>query len=515
MSDALLTNKFLPLEIPTPDYNGQEVYKSVVHCDVLYEPEGWPAKDAGGTGRWKYWMAFTPYPDAARENPCVVCSEDGINWRVPPGAKNPVSPRSDCQADLGNQNAHHADTDIVILPNGQMALFYIAQFSDRTVLYRRVSTDGINWSPRKIVLDLTVTGGVGIMSPAVVVENDGTLTLFYGRKENPDVTANRLAWRTSSDDGQTWGSQTLCVYPQWSADGSNNMPAPWHLDVVKVDGVYHALVAMDGPASNGHYNVIWAATSTNKTNWTFAPSHESAIKQTGHSFDGNSATPHYRSSRIWVGGEYPRWDVYLCGIPNGHTTDGTFPSGNPWRIGLLKDLAMPQPVVPSGIVVPPASHVQFASAVAFWTANAVLVHRFTVTDKVKVRYACARVGGVSSGNVELGIFRLSGTNHFAAQRLATSGIFACPAINTNIRRDLGSDITLWPGDYGVYFWCDNVVATFFLGSNNAFPYASRAVFAFTQAAINPGVQALAEYYGFIEGYYTGWAMSGLSLEGVS
>ncbi|MHB1414314.1 MAG: hypothetical protein ACYC1C_03610 [Chloroflexota bacterium] len=73
--------------IPTYDGSGECTHPSVVDA----------AATVGGPWHgYRYWMAFTPYPNNRwrfrLENPSIVASHDGIQWVVPVGVKNPLVP---------------------------------------------------------------------------------------------------------------------------------------------------------------------------------------------------------------------------------------------------------------------------------------------------------------------------------------------------------------------------------------------------------------------------------------
>ncbi len=92
-------NFLMPLDnnatyLNTPTYDGSN---QTVHPDIYYNASGWNG--------YKYWMAITPYPDAAHENPSILVSNDGFSWAVPPGLTNPI--------DLPYPGAENSDPDII------------------------------------------------------------------------------------------------------------------------------------------------------------------------------------------------------------------------------------------------------------------------------------------------------------------------------------------------------------------------------------------------------------------
>ena len=87
-----------PLPIPILAGTG------VTHPDVIYFP--------GGKDGYQYWMAYTPYPSEAEENPSILRSNDGINW-TGTGISNPVIPAGTPGAWNDQENP---DPDFIFVP---------------------------------------------------------------------------------------------------------------------------------------------------------------------------------------------------------------------------------------------------------------------------------------------------------------------------------------------------------------------------------------------------------------
>lgn len=87
------TSRALGNPLPVQDYGAE----GVVHPDVIYFP--------GGKNGYEYWMAYTPYPPQANENPSILRSHDGIRW-IDNGISNPVIPKGvpDAWNDLENSD---------------------------------------------------------------------------------------------------------------------------------------------------------------------------------------------------------------------------------------------------------------------------------------------------------------------------------------------------------------------------------------------------------------------------
>lgn len=282
------------LNIPTPDSN-----PSVGHPDVLVIEGGWRG--------YEYWMGFTPFPREGRENPCIVASHDGVNWEVPPGLINPISPYTEA---LSEGHAYWSDTDLVHLPNGNLACYFrgtTAGGSD--VVVRKVSSDGVNWGPIENVLTAPFTS---VMSPAIIVEADGTFSMWSVNFLRPPI--ERLERRTSPD-GVTWSAPESCTNPGFS------LGYMWHIDVVRVGELYHAIAATRDSER------LYYRWSRDGITWE-GP--ENPIPLTRYNFDSSG---HYRSTLVALPGG--KFDIWLTGInaPNGDIFEAA-----QWRIGLLRDV---------------------------------------------------------------------------------------------------------------------------------------------------------------------------------
>ena len=93
-----------PLDIPI--YEGL----GVVHPSVLYFPEGFNG--------YKFWLYYTPFPPESAENPCLVRSNDGINF-TDKGVSNPLITPSTS----GFDSLYLADPDVVFV-NGKFFILY-------------------------------------------------------------------------------------------------------------------------------------------------------------------------------------------------------------------------------------------------------------------------------------------------------------------------------------------------------------------------------------------------------
>ena len=226
----------------------------------------WYFKD--GFNGWKYWMAFTPYPDSdpVSENPCLVVSNDGRTWQVPSGVTNPIF------AKPAGASAYNADTDLYWDSVGsQFVLVWktAAELSGSDcALFVSTSPDGITWSARTRIW----TGVVGlteIASPSIWYNDTTAKWEIHGHRIDAaspfpfvKITSNSLlsGWDTSSTaltmaepSGRTWWHSSVRrlpggvivgivqdnsgvaggsgnMYSVYSADGSTFYTAPLDLN---------------------------------------------------------------------------------------------------------------------------------------------------------------------------------------------------------------------------------------------------------------------------------------------
>ena len=207
------------------------------HPSVVYVEEGWCGH--------RFWMVQTPYSvidikpyNDRYELPCVLFSDDGIHWTSIPN--NPID-------DLMPEDiaAHNYLSDPhLILKNNQLELYYRYTIlkdkqlvGNKTVLYRRVSKNGVDWSEREVIVDLRnendiLIWGEQIISPAIVWHNNQYFCWYI---DASSYIEDRHVRFTNSKDGIHWMKSTLCEI-------SNDNVIPWHLDVQYFDGQFQILI---------------------------------------------------------------------------------------------------------------------------------------------------------------------------------------------------------------------------------------------------------------------------------
>ena len=199
------------LKIPTYDGSGQ-----ACHPKVLYFPKGWNG--------FKFWMTMTPYPDGndLDENPSIVVSNSGTDWKVPKGLTNPITSPPD------QRGKHNSDPHLVFNEDkNQLELWYrYTAFNKLDNVYRVTSTDGVNWSrPQRMI---SFYNQQKCLSPSVILE-DNKYKMWY---INQDY---KCMYIESSDEGVRWTNPVEVKF---------NLAAPfvpWHMDIVHTDLGYEVI----------------------------------------------------------------------------------------------------------------------------------------------------------------------------------------------------------------------------------------------------------------------------------
>ena len=197
------------------------------HPKVLYMPKGWNG--------YKYWMAYTPYPNYVDryENPSILVSNDGVNWVLPLGSRNPVIPPP---KDV-NMGGHNSDPHLVLnYKDNSMELWYRVnkgtskkRAGSEDFIYKVVSKDGIRWSKPKLIF--YQKKGL-CLSPAIIYENN-LYKMWYVTYVNKVTVINY----TESKDSTKW-EKPREVYVKY-----DESCYPWHIDVTRTDKGYELLVA--------------------------------------------------------------------------------------------------------------------------------------------------------------------------------------------------------------------------------------------------------------------------------
>lgn len=279
----------LPLDIGTYDAN-----PNVTHMDVLFAPEG--------INGYRYVLGFTPYPDNTRENPSIRASNNLTAWELPAGCPDPIVPRSET---LDAGYGYGSDADLVRLDNGDVALYYrLVSNTVKESIYRKTSSDLVTWSAATQIITNVSADTNQYLSPALVREADGTLTMFV--VDGTTAGARVIRRYTSADDGLTFTGGAAVTMPT-----DRN---PWHLDAVRVGDLHYLLVHVLSTNSSNNHLYLWRSTNGGTT-FADTMSGHPFVPRTG---GGTDEFGFYRSALIPRPGEM--FDVLAAGM------DGSSPA---------------------------------------------------------------------------------------------------------------------------------------------------------------------------------------------
>lgn len=277
----------VPLTIPDgPDATGE------THTSPVYIPEGF--------GGYRYWLAYTPYPGADKENPRVVASNDLKNWVLPAGMSELVDTLAGAHA-LGHigwsdTNLHWDGTKLILLYRGYGDG---STYTTAEKIYVRTCTDGVTWSSATAILTSSSSTAAGLLSPSLVQLADNTYRIYVVDNGNGGVRVYSSSTLTSG--WTAFPSATVCKFPiDFSA---------WHLEVRLYGSRYYALVA------SRRYWALYAYDSSDGLEWygrgvPFVP-------QIGTSVDSGG---YYRSGFFMTGSVPPVMNVFACAM-TGTTAD--------------------------------------------------------------------------------------------------------------------------------------------------------------------------------------------------
>lgn len=262
------------LNIISP-YGDNEAY----HPKVLNFKEKWNG--------YKYWMSYTPYPqgDDAKENPCIVASNDLITWETPKGLKNPI----DTPNDTRPQERYNSDSHILyndVLQRMECYWRYVDDIEDEAVIYRSYTKDGINWSDKEVAFVGKPRRKKDYVSLALLFE-DNTYKMWYVNKGNTLTYAE-------SKDGKEWSNEKVI-----KMNYEENVKT-WHMDVIHTEKGYE-MIAVAYKNWDLHNNMnLYYTTSKDGIHWDKAKTIIKPATRTGY-WDNRGI---YRSSFIYEDGIY-------------------------------------------------------------------------------------------------------------------------------------------------------------------------------------------------------------------
>jgi hypothetical protein len=230
------------LRLTTYEGSGQTVHPDVAQVPLLF-----------GADRS---IAITPYPygDANKENPSFFVGADEVSWLVPRGATNPV---------LSTSHGYLSDPDLVYDPLTRELLLYYREVSDRNVILRVQTRDGVRWTTPVIV---TQGPNHTILSPTVVRIGPTDWRMWAVNGNTGCTGSTTVVEERRSSDGVVWSAARVVQLDQpgfW----------PWHIEVqwIPSRAEYWALYNVK-TAGSCTTPALYLATSRDGLSWTTYPS---------------------------------------------------------------------------------------------------------------------------------------------------------------------------------------------------------------------------------------------------
>jgi hypothetical protein len=209
----------------------------VVHPSLLVLPYG--------LGGYRYWLAFTPYPNANSdyENPCVVASNNLIDWYEP--TTNPLAEKP--------TGGYNADTHLFMSSDG--LTMYLA-YRERVIggenrVMVRSTTDGKNWTAAQSIISGT-QGSQDYACPSIWWNGTGWTMISHNLDASSPWPVQRTVSSTADLFG-AWGSPATVTIAPLSGR------AWWHSFFVRMEsGQVVGLLDDNSGSAGAAGNLFWA-----------------------------------------------------------------------------------------------------------------------------------------------------------------------------------------------------------------------------------------------------------------
>lgn len=268
-------------------------YNSKSHLNIVSaygDDEAYHPKVVAFKEKWngyRYWMSYTPYPEGndLKENPHIAVSNDLITWEEPEGFSNPLDePEKAIHTKKYNSDSHIVYNDTF----NRLECYwrYVDDVYNKVFLYRKYTTDGVNWSEKEVCAIGDPRSKKDYVSPAILYEN-GIYKMWY-------VDQNNILTYTTSKDGLYWENDTIIPIKY------EEKVQTWHLDVICTEKGYEMIiVAYKNWKARNEMNLYYTS-STDGIHWEEA---KVIIKPTTgtNNWDNRGI---YRSSFIYLDGKY-------------------------------------------------------------------------------------------------------------------------------------------------------------------------------------------------------------------
>lgn len=242
-------------EPPSIDSNNNSKYQlniiSTYGDNEAYHPKVLTFENAWNG--YKYWMAYTPYPqgDDSKENPHIAVSNDLITWETLDNLDTPTKTRKGLKYNSDSHILYNSDLDRL-----ECYWRYVDDTKNESIIYRRTTKDGVNWTKREVALLNKPRSKVDCISPAILYES-GQYKMWYVDQKNT------VKYRTS-EDGLNWSDATKI-----SLDYEEEVKS-WHLDVIHTEKGYEMLVVAYEKWELRNDMNLYYTTSQDGINWETA-----------------------------------------------------------------------------------------------------------------------------------------------------------------------------------------------------------------------------------------------------
>lgn len=191
-------------------------YGQTVHPCARYIQQGFGAES------WRFVMVITGFPHSHDffENPELLVSHDGANWKIPGGGHSPVVPPP--MDWLG----YHSDP-FLFYENGLLSLIYRRVLNEKNtvVLLNLIqSEDGVTWTAPQVLL--RKDGENALLSPSVIKNGEGYAMWYV----NGTADGDYMVCHAESLDLKQWDAGKPV-----KIEGLGDQEEPWHLEVVKLE----------------------------------------------------------------------------------------------------------------------------------------------------------------------------------------------------------------------------------------------------------------------------------------
>ena len=235
--------KFFRLDIPTYDGSGQ-----AVHPSLLVQDDGSP----------HFVLSFTPYTDTDDrvENPSVIISDDGLDFREEAPGLNPLVPAP--------EKDHNDDPDLFYSCGKYCMLYLETMRPEKQSLILLESTDRVHWEKRVLHEERLAEGKGCFMLSPTYLEKDGLSYLFYVNRDAEN--GYRIEYVTGRDI-YSLDFSTRNTVKVLNLNGA----LPWHIGLVRHPGLHQAdvcfLLTTASDAEKDSRYTLRLARSSNLTDW--------------------------------------------------------------------------------------------------------------------------------------------------------------------------------------------------------------------------------------------------------